>query len=148
MADFLWHLRGSVGIDSAISNADALLRIRSMLEKQRKPVSSTDSNCLSFNSPLWTDWFGPNWLAMVIYDRGRFCIEQVNGVRTVRYDLRSLHGFIFCLVAAGLFFCVSLSNGTENAARIAALAFGWLYGMNLVLAYLRIPRLIRRTLLS
>lgn len=146
MIDFLWHLRGSAPLDSTISNDDALLRIGRMLEKQRKPISSAGSGQLSFSSPLWTDWFGPKWLAMVVYDQGRFSIEQKRGRRVVGYDLRSLHGFLFCLFAAGLFFCVALSGGVGHAAGIAAFAFGWLYGMNLLLAYLRIPRLIRRTL--
>ena len=95
MADFLWHLRGSAELDSAVTDADALLRIRGMLEKQRKRISSTGPNHLNFNSPLWTDWFGPNWLAMVVYDQGLFCVEETSGGRVVRYDLRSLQAFVF-----------------------------------------------------
>ena len=147
MIDFLWHLRGSAVLDNNITNTDALVRIRGVLEKQRKPISLAGPNGISFNSPLWTDWFGPNWLAMVVYDQGQFCIEEKSGRRVVRYDLRSLHGFVFCLFAAGAFFCFALPDGAGHAAKIAGLTFGWLYGMNLILAHLRIPRLIRRSLI-
>jgi len=113
--------------------------IERLLSRQRKPVTRRKSDSLTFNDPLWTLRFGPNWRAMLIYDRGRFWIERGPRGRRLHYDLRSLHGFIFCTAAAGVFFVFTLVGdlGLGGAASVATLVFGWLYGMNLLIA---IPR--------
>lgn len=76
MFDFMWHLRGSVALDGVHSNEAALDRVERLLEKQRKGVSDRGPGFLEFNDPLWSDPFGPNGLAMVIYDHGHFWIDQ------------------------------------------------------------------------
>ena len=66
--------------------------------------------------------------------------------RSLRYELRSLHGFVWCVslaVVAGTL--VSLSEGIVFGAEIGGLVIAWLYGMNLLLAALRVPAKIRRT---
>ncbi|SDD52624.1 hypothetical protein SAMN05444678_11521 [Sphingomonas sp. YR710] len=124
---------------------EVLDRIERMLERERKPVTQRSLNGVVFHAPLWGDAFGPNWLAMVIYDHGDLWIEQGPRGRILEYDLRSLHGFIFCLFAAAIFFVFGLANGgAVGATKYAAFAFVWLYGMNMFLAWGRIPRLIRR----
>jgi hypothetical protein len=100
MFDFLWHLRGCAPLDGVGSNAVALDRVERLLARQRKSVSERGPDHLVFDDPLWRNPFGPNWLAMVIYDRGRFWIEQGMHGRRLRYDLRSLHGMVFGLIAA------------------------------------------------
>jgi hypothetical protein len=81
---------------------------------------------------------------LVIYDRGRMWIEHQPGRRILRYELRSLHGFIFCLVAGLAAFLFVVLNGSIIAGTgFACLAFGWLYGFNMFLAHLRVPQLIR-----
>ena len=144
MWDFIWHLRGSTRIDGKGSNEAVLGRVERLLEQQRKPVTWRGADYLVFESPMWSDLFGPNWLAMVVYDRGRFWIEQGMGGRILRYDLRSLHGFIFCLFAAFIVFFVGLAGGVGQGLKFAAIAFGWLYGMNMLLAWARAPRAIRK----
>jgi hypothetical protein len=139
--DFIWHLRGTVVLDAATTNEAALRRVERLLDKQRKPVTERGPDHVAFEDPLWRDPFGPNWLAMVIYDRGRFWIE---GGR-LHYDLRSLHGMVFCLLGAAMFFLFGLAGGgLAGALKFAALAFGWLYGMNVVLALGRVPGSIRK----
>jgi hypothetical protein len=82
---------------------------------------------------------------MIAYDQGRFWIEEDGQGYTIRYDLSSLHGLIFCLFGAALFFSAGFgSAGLVRGFQYAALALGWLYGGNMVLAWTRIPRLIRR----
>jgi hypothetical protein len=94
---------------------------------------------------MWLGPNGPNWLAMVIYDRGRFWIEGEAENRRLRYDLRSLHGMVFCLAGAAMFFAIAQAHGGPlNGVAVSGAAFGWLYGMNLVLALIRIPQAIRR----
>jgi hypothetical protein len=145
MWSLLWHLRGSFAIDATISTAAALDRIEGLLKRQRKPVTKRGADSIIFDAPLWSDFFGPNWLAMVIYDQGRIWVDQESPVRSVHYDLRSLHGFVFCLVAAAMPFVFGTVFGNPLfGLKIALFALVWLYGMNVLLALLRVLRLIRR----
>ncbi|MDT9601095.1 hypothetical protein [Sphingosinicella rhizophila] len=148
MLEFVWHLRGSVPLDGVSSDALALDHVEQLLAKQQKSVSERGSDYLAFDDPLWRNPFGPNWLAMVIYDRGRFWIERDLHERRLRYDLRSLHGMVFCLFAAFTAFFFGLANdGVSGGLKFAAGAFAWLYGMNILLALFRVPSGIRNELL-
>jgi hypothetical protein len=147
MLDFIWHLRGSVALDRIGSNDAALDRVERLLDKQQKSMIERGADYISFDDPLWSNPFGPNWLAMVIYDRGRFWIEQGLGGRTLRYDLRSLHGFVFCLFAAFTAFFFGLAgDGLLGGLKFAVGAFAWLYGMNILLALGRVPSAIRNAI--
>ena len=120
-------------------------RVERLLEKQRKSVSERGAAYLVFNDPLWSDPFGPNWLAMGIYDRGRFWIDQNIDERRLRYDLRSLHGSVFCAFAAlTILFFVPVSGGLLVGLKWAGAMFAWLYGVNVLLALARVPSAIRR----
>jgi hypothetical protein len=133
-----------VALNSFTSSEAALDRIARMLKLQRKPISGRSDRDLTFDAPLWAS-FGPNWLALVIYDSGRFWIDEGPG-RVLRYDLRSLHALVFCLFGAAMFFSAGLHESIVRALSLAALAFGWLYGMNILLAVARAPGLIRNAL--
>lgn len=147
MLDVLWHLRGRVILDNTQPKEVVLGRLDHLLMKQQKTVFDRGPDYVAFNDPLWSNPSRPNWLAMTIYDRGRFWIELCPKGETVRYDLRSLHGIIFCLFGAAIFFLFGpAGGGAKHGIGFAAFAFGWLYGMNLLLALARVPRLIRRTL--
>ena len=145
MLDFAWHLRGSVNLKDADANDVVLDRLEQLLTKQGKGDRQRGIDRLAFNDPLWGNFFGPNWLAMVIYDRGQFWIEYgING-RSLRYDLRSLHGMVFCLFAALVAFFFGLAGGgLWGGLTLAAGAFVWLYGMNILLAVFRVPSAIHR----
>lgn len=145
MLDFGWHLRGSVPLRGQGPSVTALDSVERMLESQRKTVSERGPNYLVFNDPLWSNLFGPNWLAMVIYDHGRFWIEQSVEGQRLRYDLRSLHGMVFCLfVALMILFFGLAGSDLFGSIRYAAGAFAWLYGMNIALALVRVPTVIRK----
>lgn len=149
MFDFVWHLRGSAPLDGVGSGAAALERVELLLVRQRKSVSERGSDYLTFDNPLWRNLFGPNWLAMVIYDRGRFWIEQGMHGRRLCYDLRSLHGMVFCLFAAFTAFFFGLaSGGLSGGLKLGAAAFAWLYGMNILMALVRVPSSIRKAVRS
>ena len=92
MLKFIWHLRGSIRLDSAQTNDVVLMRLERLLARQRKTVVEHSSSSLAFNNPLWRDLAGGNWRAIVIYECGRFWIEEWLDERKLRYDLRSLHG--------------------------------------------------------
>ena len=123
----------------------ALDALERLLDDQGKPGWFRNQNDVTFDDPLWANPFGANWHAMVIYDRGRFWIERGLDGRMLRYDLRSLHGFIFCLFAGLVAFAFGAAGGggTSEGVKFAAGAFCWLYGMNILLALLRVPRIIR-----
>lgn len=145
MLDFIWHLRGAVPLDGISPNQVALDRVEQLLENQQKTELDRGADYLAFVAPLWSNSFGPNSLAMVIYDRGRFWIEQGIGGRTLRYDLRSLHGMVFCLFAAfTAFFFGFADGGLSTGLKFAAGAFAWLYGMNILLALKRVPSAIHK----
>jgi hypothetical protein len=139
----LWHMRGSGRIAADQSNEAVLQRLEAMLDRQRKPIIFPDYpnvNKLTFDDPLWSHLMWPNWLAMVIFDRGEFWIEEENGNRAVRYQLRSLHLLLLCVFAAVTFTLAGLhSNGPLGGLKFGAMAFGWLYGVNILLAILRVP---------
>ncbi len=144
MWNFIWYLRGSTPVPDDISDEDLLDRIERLLDQQEKHRRIRDNQMVTFRSPLFGQ-FSSNWLAMAIYDRGQIKITNAGNLRLVRYELRSWEGFIFCLGAAALFFVFEFGfNGTIQAIQFAAFAFSWLYGGNMVLAWARIPRAIRR----
>lgn len=144
---FLWHLRGSLALDGGPSNEAALRRVKRLLKTQYKPVTEEGADFVAFNLPLWRDPHGRSWKAMVIYNHGRFWIEHGLEGRRLHYDLSSLHGFVFCAFVATIAFIVGFADGgLPRGLRFAALAFGWLYGMNLLLAIIRVPMTVRRAL--
>ena len=82
---------------------------------------------------------------MALYDRGRFWVEQGPSGRRVRYELRSLEAMVFCLFAALVAFMFGMAGGgLLGGAKYGALAFGWLYGANVLLALARVPQSIRK----
>jgi hypothetical protein len=145
MTKMIWHLRGSVALLEPQNVA--LDRIEGFLNAQYKTKRKRGVDYVTFYDPLWRYMFSPNWLSLGFYDQGRFWIEDSRSNPTLRYDLRSLHGLVFCLLGATIFFGFgALSEGLSRGLIYAALAFGWLYGMNIVLAHLRVPCAIRKAL--
>lgn len=137
LLDVLWHMRGSVDLNRTASDDVILRRVAKALERQRKPISDSGATFVEFDSPLFSDFFAPNWLALIIYDRGRIWIDRTGVAPVLRYDLRSLHGFIFCLVAAVL-------GGVAGGVGVGLGAFAWLYGMNILLALIRVRGVFER----
>ena len=137
--DFLWRLRGSRALENSPENDRVMASVERLLSRQGKQISRRTPELVAFNDPLWRLSAGSNWRAMLVYDRGRFWIERGPRGRRLHYDLRSLHGFLFCAAGAGALFTFVLANGLgfRNAGGAAALGFGWVYGMNLLIA---IPR--------
>jgi hypothetical protein len=141
----IWHLRGSTQLPPEASDEVIIERLETFLAKQHKPITEQGETSIEFSSPLWEHSLAPNWLALVIYDEGRFWIEKGLEGRRLRYDLRSLHGLVFCLAGACMFFAfVSIAEGIAAGARIALLVLAWLYGANMVLAWARIPLAVRK----
>lgn len=148
MFDFVWHLRGSVPLEEINGDTATLDRVEQFLEKQQKSARERGSDYVVFDDPMWL-LGGPNWLAMVMYDRGRFFIEQSVSGQKLRYDLRSLHAMVFCMFAAFIaFFFGFADGGITGGLRLAVGAFAWLYGANLLLALLRVPYAIRKAVSS
>lgn len=121
-----------------------LTRIERLLVKQCKRVAERRPDHLTFDLHAWS-LLSPNWLAMVIYERGQFWVERSPGSLRLRYDLSSLWAMLFCLCVASVFLILDLINGHFLRGPIDfGLAFGGLYGGNLLLAFARIPGAIRK----
>ena len=147
MFDSMWHLRGSVSLVGAGPNEVVLDHIGTLLERQRKRIIERGADHLVFDDPLWSGLFGPNWWAIASYERGRFCIEQSGDGRRLRYDLRLLFHLVLCLFLAFLAFCFGLANGgLAGGVEYAVGVFAWLYGMNRLLDFVRVPSAIRRAI--
>ncbi|MFC3173636.1 hypothetical protein ACFOD9_05165 [Novosphingobium bradum] len=148
MWNSIWHLRGSVELEPETTNEDALTQIESLLSGQMKVISSAGEDFIEFGDS-WRFWFGPSnrGLAMAVYDQGRFQIDDRGAGKIVQYDLSSLTDFLFCLLGACVFFAfASAGSSLAYGAKIGTFAFAWLYGINMILARLRIPRAIRKAL--
>lgn len=140
MWNFGWHLRGTVSLDGAGSDRDVLDRIQELLEEEWKTVTERCADWLVFEGSS-----GPHWLALMIYDRGRFWIEQGHGARRLRYDLRSLHAMIYSGFAALAAFVAGLAiEGLATGLGFAAVAFAFLYIINILVAPWRVPSAIRK----
>ncbi len=144
---FLWHLRGSVPLDGKVADDAILDRLERMLNQQRKDPVERGSDYVAFASSLWSRPFAPSWQAMAIYDQGWFWIDRRSDRALLRYRLRSLELFIFCLCAAFFFFMAgSGGGGFLFGLKMGAGFFAWLYGMNVLLALLRVPSLVERSI--
>jgi len=147
MIDKIWHLRGTTKLPPDVSDTIIFERLENFLAKQRKPITEQTASSIEFSSPLWEDVFTPNWLALVIYDQGKFWIENGLEGRSLRYELRSWHGLIFCFFGALMFLIfVSTVEDIATGSKFALLAFAWLYGGNMILAWGRVPFAIRKAL--
>ena len=144
--DSIWHLRGSVSLAFDSSDEEVVAALERLLAGQNKVVSAVGADFVEFGES-WGWSLGPSnrSLAMAVYERGRFEIHNNGREKFLRYDLRSLFTLVFCAVAACIAFVFgSADGGPARGTNFALIAFGWLYGMNMVLARLRIPSAIRK----
>lgn len=144
MIDSLWRLKGSNQLPVGVSDEIVLNRLEAFLSNQKKSGIEKNSSSIIFRSPLWMRIFTPNWLALTVFDQGAFSIDAGPQGRYLRYNLQALHLMIFCLVAAMIVFAfIGADEGIVVGAKYAAFALIWIYGGNLALAWIRIPRAIK-----
>jgi hypothetical protein len=137
-------MRGSTPLQTSATDDEVLGRVILLLRTQKKPVVHSQSDEVVFEDSLFRISFDPNWHSMAIYDQGKFWIESERHGRHLKYDLRSRQCFHFCLFGAVMFFLFGLAfEGVTGGLKYALFAFGWVYGMNLVIAWARIPKAIR-----
>lgn len=137
----LWRLRGSVELAPEMTDQQAITRLAQLLERQRKEVSERGDDWIGFDGTL--DLANRNWRSMAHYHRGRFWIEREREGRTLRYDLSSLHAMIFGLGAALCAYAFRFDDGVGSALFLAAFAFTFVYGLNLLIALARVPGAVR-----
>lgn len=145
--DVLWTLRGRVDLD-ATPDDEVIARIRRMLGQQEKPVREDGPRAVGFREGLLEGPFLRRRGALTIFDTGRFWIEDDVGGRCLRYEVACREGLFFCAAAGGAFALIwALGAGWIGVMYGFALGVGWIFGMNRLIAALRVPRLIRRTAL-
>ncbi|MBU4196696.1 MAG: hypothetical protein KJ911_08110 [Alphaproteobacteria bacterium] len=141
--DFLWRLRGTVSVAPTTANEAVLAEVERLLIRQGMFIARRGPENLSFTAP-GAGLIGRNWRAMIMLDRGRFWISQSAKGRRLHYNLRSFNAMMFCLLGALMFLAVgAAAEGIARGLAFAALAFCWLYGMNMLLAVIRVSIAIR-----
>lgn len=131
--DRIWHCRGSVELGVGQSPVEAMSSVAAELTRKGGRVTRCGDLRIDFLQPLASSFFRPNWKGMSVFDRGTVWIEPDQSSTVVRYDFSCLHGFIFCLFAAAMFFALATTFGGIGAGAVAAGgSFAWLYGMSYV----------------
>lgn len=133
-----------------IEEASELLGKRSDdVEIEQRTVVSRPSFMAWLTAP------GSNWHPMVPFDVVRLTVSGSESDAIVDYDLstRRMLWIVSAMATAVALFVLITSVGNEGmraaadtAAKLAALAFGWLFGMNFLFGWLRGPRWLRRNL--
>lgn len=143
----IWHFRGRIKIAYDICPTETLDALEGMLSGQSKTIATRDESSISFREPIPLLSGGNRWDAMAIFDRGSFLLidDNKSAHKLLAFDLSCLPAFIFCLIPVAIGLAVSF-NDREQGIFIAWAGFCWLYGMNQLLARIRIPALVRRTI--
>ena len=146
MVAWLWHTRGSIELDDSMADAELLDRLKFALGCRLKPVVDRGPYWIEFAGPIGST-LGPTWDAITIYDRGRIWIERSGAGARLRYDLRSLHIFIFSLLCAGPVMAFGyLIGDIAGSAKLIPVGFAWFYGGNIATGLVRLPRFFRRAI--
>ena len=145
MFDWIWHLRGSFALRPGLSTESILEQVEEALDRQGKSAVRRSATAIEFNDPLWSSFFQANWPALAFYDHGRTWISESADRPVFFYDMRSLHGLVFCLCAAAMFALVGVSEeGPAIGLKLGLGSFAWLYGMNVLITLVRVPLFFRR----
>lgn len=144
MLSFLWHLRGSIALNSPLTDAQIIAVVADWLDDEGKGVPERDRNMLWFSEPFWHVTSRRSIVS--IFDRGHFRIVHGLEGRRLCYDLRSLHVALhlsaFAAIAV-LFF--RFTGGGVEPGRIFGMVAA-LYGVNMIFAVWRVPRMIRKAI--
>jgi hypothetical protein len=109
-----------------------------------------DKNVKRTESPF--QHFIGGWKRVLdLYETGTFHVINTRNGILLRYDLRCLYGFLFCLAGSSFIGLFALATGeipASGAFWLTLFAFSWLYGANCILAYFRVPTLLIRTVLD
>ncbi|MDG2528843.1 hypothetical protein [Caulobacter endophyticus] len=145
MLDFLWTLRGSIPLDPTISNEAVIDRVTALLERQQKRPTRPAPDITAFET-AFLDRGGGNWQSMTLFDRGRFWVERGLEGRLLRYRMRSRVLQMLLAVFGVLMpvLAVLMINAERQGLMNVVMVFVWLYGVNMLLAYARIPWALRR----
>jgi len=137
--NFVWHYRGRIVTRGNLGSDELLDCHEGMLVGQSKETSR-GGDSVSFKVPIPLLSGGSRWDAMALFDSGAFWLDGPADDPTamVSFDLSCFWGFLFCLMPVAIGAVVGL-NDPEQGAIIAIMGFGWLYGVNQILARIRIP---------
>ena len=147
MPNPLWTLRGSLEVPPGMTPAEQLDRIENGIADLGKRVFDRDGPTIVYSSWFWEDALGINRNPLLVYDRGRLWLDGSGGTSRLRYELSSLRFLLLCFAiaaAAGLF--IGSQVGWRESAKVAFVGLAWLYGLNLLVALVRVPRFFRRLL--
>lgn len=143
--DFLWRTRGAVRLVEGPSRGDRLMRLAHAIEGQGKRVSERGGDFFKFEGSFIDGLRRPQWRALALYNHGRIWIESRPQGDLLRYDLSSLTIMTCCLAVALAIGGGRYPNHGPAAAAVTALAvFAALYGLNILIGYVRAWMFFRR----
>jgi hypothetical protein len=146
--DVLWLQKGSVPLPTGLSAEDGLARLEDALVEDGVDVHRDASNRLVFQANVFVPRKLFRWTELQPYNRGELTIEPVAGRLVARYRFSLSHLFWCCLLGAALMGLVATSHSAWDGAKIAGLAFGWVYGGNYLIGLIRASAFVASALFS
>lgn len=140
----MWTHKGSVAIPARVASDEVMLRLRAALEAERKRPFEARAGRIDFDDPIWRNFFVLPRPSLSFYDHGKFWIDASSSDHRLRYELESLHAFLFCLAAGSAFFALQSGGRAASAAAIGLAAFAFLYGANLLWTRGRLQRFLEK----
>lgn len=140
----MWTHKGSVAIPAPVASDEVMFRLRAALEAERKRPFEPRAGRIDFDDPIWRNFFVLPRPSLSFYDRGKFWIDASSSNHRLRYELESLHGFVFCVAVGALFFALQSGGRAASAAAIGFGAFAFLYGANLLWTRGRLQLLLEK----
>ena len=135
--DVIWLQKGSVPLPLGLSAEDGLARLEDALVDDGVDVHRDSSSRLLFRANIFVPRKLFRWTELQPYDRGELTIAPVAGRLVARYRFSLSHLFWCCLFGAALMGLVAASRSLFDGAKIAGLAFGWVYGGNYLIGLTR-----------
>ena len=145
LLNFLWRTRGAIKLAEGPSRGDRLMQLAHAIEGQGKRVSERGGDFFKFEGSFIDGLRRPQWRALALYNQGRIWIETRPQGDLLRYDLSSLTIMTCCLALAAAIGGGRYPNHGPAAAAVTALAvFAALYGLNILIGYVRAWMFFRR----
>jgi hypothetical protein len=121
-----------------IRHEEFLSLIEAILDSKNANDVRRDGDTIWFRLPFLNR--GWSWDIMIPYDSGRFDVDYGPNAIIVRYDLRVVRMLAITTTIAVVVGLLALN------APVAVFAWAWLFGMNYVIAVVRMPGWLRRNL--
>jgi hypothetical protein len=140
----LVRIRGELTESVDVAEDEVARALIREVRRQGAEIVSAGPNHLRFSNPLWNNMSYPGWYALTPFDRGIAHFRRAGDGIELRYELSTLHGFVFCLSVAAAMALFGAAFGSMFPLKFALFAFAWLYGGNFAIGLVRSRDFFRR----